>query len=260
MNLRETFIEAIRADVVASAPGGVTATFEPHEPGPYERGWFANLETALAGPPPKQPAHSHLADIGLLNELSQVVETISETDKQYNRTARLLLDIWEAVKPGDIGSAISEVGILSFAQEQWGVKTLDGILLKACAELGEAADAVIKTNEGRATLEDADMEVGDVLVVLSQYAAMRGTSLDALRTKAFRKCQERVIRMAMIEEDNLHAKFVPPVSLFDQAVNRLTRENAETEIRMNLRQVVVDDQFCKNCGDFQHPGDCTPTD
>lgn len=231
MNLRETFIEAIRADVVASAPGGVTVSFEPHEPGPYEKGWFANLETALAGPPPSPPAHSHLADLDLLNRLRVAIAQMAPHQRERTN-GQLLLDIWEAVKPGDIGEAVSELGILAFAQEQWGVKSLQQIALKGCAEMGELADELIKIDEGRSAIEKADMEAGDTLVVLSQYAAKRNTTLSALRAKAFAKCKDRVIRQAMIEED---ATFVPPVSLFDQAVNRLTRETAERVDRMGIR-------------------------
>jgi len=159
----------------------------------------------------------------LLNRLERVVNSEAPGEIPASHKTYLLRDIYEEVKPGEALSPVSELGILHFAEGQWGVKPLEGVLLKACAELGEAADAVIKHGEGRDTLEHADMEVGDVLVVLSQYAAKRGTTLDGLRAAAFQKCKDRVVRMALIEEDNAMAKFVQPVSMFDQMMSRLNR-------------------------------------
>lgn len=127
----------------------------------------------------------------LLNRLQSTVDSLSPI-QQNSLNGKLLLDIYEDVKPGPALSPVTEMGILSFAEAQWGVKSLDSVLLKACAELGEAADEVIKTGEGRSELVKADMEIGDVLVVLSQYAAKRGTTLDSLRAGAYAKCKQRV--------------------------------------------------------------------
>lgn len=81
--------------------------------------------------------------------------------------------------------------IRDFAFEQWGHKTPREIALKLCEEAGEVAGAAIKKDEGRAKLSDMDDEVGDVLIVLSQYAAQRGTTLDELRKRRFEFIQAR---------------------------------------------------------------------
>lgn len=81
--------------------------------------------------------------------------------------------------------------ILEFASTQWGERTDEKVALKACGECGEFAEAVTKIGESRATFEDADKEVGDVLIVLSQWAAKRGVTLAALRGWAFWRIKRR---------------------------------------------------------------------
>lgn len=154
---------------------------------------------------------------------------MSHWENSPNREDRLLFDIYEDVKPGVALSPVSELGILAFAQEQWGPRTFEKIALKACGECGEFAEAISKTEEGRATLEDADMEVGDVLFVLSQYAAKRGTTLDALRAKAYQKCKERVIAA---QED---FPFDPP----NEKVNYTFEDSEQIEGRLHRRKIVT---------------------
>jgi NTP pyrophosphatase (non-canonical NTP hydrolase) len=134
--------------------------------------------------------------IDLFRRLSDLIDTmpLPHWRDSPNEEDRLLFDILDECLPGEALSPISELGILAFAEEQWGLKTLQEVALKGCAEMGEVADALIKTAEGRSTYEEADMEVGDVMVVLSQYAAKRGTTLDALRAAAYQKCRERASR------------------------------------------------------------------
>ena len=109
--------------------------------------------------------------------------------------------------------------ILAFAEAQWGKRTDEQIALKACGECGEFAEAVTKMGERRTSPEDADLEVGDVLIVLSQWAAKRGTTLEELRAVAFNRIKARV-------EENYHYK---PFSEWDfgttaQAVERLDHQ------------------------------------
>jgi len=89
--------------------------------------------------------------------------------------------------------------ILQFATEQWGEKDLSGIALKLAEECGEIAGAIIKTDEGRSSYAELDKEVGDALIVLSQIAAKRGTTLEALRSQRFNHIQERVSQPSLAE-------------------------------------------------------------
>jgi len=90
----------------------------------------------------------------------------------------------------------TEQHILAFATFQWGLKDLSGVALKLAEECGEIAGAIIKTNEGRSTHEELDKEMGDALIVLSQLAANRGTTLEKLRADRFAQIQERAARKA----------------------------------------------------------------
>ena len=81
--------------------------------------------------------------------------------------------------------------IFEFSTERWGIKTLEGLGLKVAEEAGEVAGALSKIPERRATLEDLDDEVGDLLIVLSQVAAKRGTTLEALRQRRWEIIKER---------------------------------------------------------------------
>lgn len=85
-----------------------------------------------------------------------------------------------------------EQTIYRFATAQWGEPTFDRIGLKLSEEVGEVAGALCKIPEERATFDDADDEVGDVLIVLAQYAHKRGTTLDELRDTRFKFIQKRV--------------------------------------------------------------------
>lgn len=86
-----------------------------------------------------------------------------------------------------------EAEILEFATAQWGEKDLPAIGLKVGEEAGEVAGALVKIPEGRATLEDLDKEVGDLLIVLSQIAAKRGWTLEQLRAKRFEQIKARAL-------------------------------------------------------------------
>lgn len=85
----------------------------------------------------------------------------------------------------------TETQILDFATEQWGEKSMERLVNKLAEETGEIAGAIVKIPEGRATTEDLDKELGDALIVLSQFAAKRGTTLDALRSKRFEQITAR---------------------------------------------------------------------
>jgi NTP pyrophosphatase (non-canonical NTP hydrolase) len=85
----------------------------------------------------------------------------------------------------------TEEKILQFATEQWGPKDLSGLVMKLAEECGEIAGACVKIPEGRSTFEDLDKELGDALIVLSQFAAQRETTLEELRAERFAQIQER---------------------------------------------------------------------
>lgn len=81
--------------------------------------------------------------------------------------------------------------ILAFAEEQWGNKTLERLANKLAEETGEVAGAVVKIPEGRATHEDLDKELGDVLIVVAQFAVKRGTTLDRLLLSRYGQIRKR---------------------------------------------------------------------
>lgn len=85
----------------------------------------------------------------------------------------------------------TETEILEFATAKWGEKSMERLLTKLAEETGEIAGAIIKIPEGRATEQDLDDELGDALIVLSQFAARRGTTLEALRARRFETIKER---------------------------------------------------------------------
>lgn len=88
------------------------------------------------------------------------------------------------------GKSVEE-HILEFATSQWGEKTMDRLVSKLAEETGEIAGAIVKIPEGRASEEDLDKELGDALIVLSQFAAKRGHTLEQLRAKRFEQIKER---------------------------------------------------------------------
>lgn len=79
----------------------------------------------------------------------------------------------------------TEENILDFVVTRWGSRDLDKVALKFAEEAGEVAGAVVKYNEHRCLIDELDAEVGDALIVLSQIAAIRGTTLEALRANRF---------------------------------------------------------------------------
>ena len=89
-----------------------------------------------------------------------------------------------------------ETRILKFATEQWGEKTMERLVNKLAEEAGEVAGAVVKSGEGRATQQDLEDELGDVLIVLSQFAAKLDTTLEGLLVKRLRAVQYRAKRKA----------------------------------------------------------------
>ena len=88
----------------------------------------------------------------------------------------------------------TEKEILEFATAQWGEKTMERLANKLAEETGEIAGAVVKIPEGRATDDDLDKELGDALIVLSQFAAKRATTLENLRSRRFEQIKARALR------------------------------------------------------------------
>jgi NTP pyrophosphatase (non-canonical NTP hydrolase) len=88
----------------------------------------------------------------------------------------------------------TESEILDFAERNWGQKSLAGVALKLAEETGEIAGACVKIPEGRATEAELDKELGDALIVLSQLAAKRGTTLEALRAQRFEDIKIRAMK------------------------------------------------------------------
>lgn len=84
-----------------------------------------------------------------------------------------------------------ETQVTRFAEQQWGAKTLAGCGLKLAEEAGEVAGACVKIPEGRATEEDLKDEIGDVLIVLSQFATKLGVTLQELLERRFQFIQQR---------------------------------------------------------------------
>lgn len=84
-----------------------------------------------------------------------------------------------------------EQEILATAQALWGVKDNQGIALKLAEEAGEVCGAAVKIPEGRATQKDMDDEAGDCLIVLAQYAALRGTTIEILLTQRWTHILQR---------------------------------------------------------------------
>jgi len=91
-------------------------------------------------------------------------------------------------------SKTTEREILEFCNSRFGVKDMNGMAAKLAEECGETCGALVKIQEERATFDDLEAEVGDVLIVLSQIAANRGTTLEGLRAKRFLQIKERAKR------------------------------------------------------------------
>ena len=88
----------------------------------------------------------------------------------------------------------TEQQILQFAQARWGRVSLGVIAAKLAEETGEVCGAIFKMPEGRATQADFEAELGDVLIVLSQFAARCGKTLEQLREARWRKIRRRPVR------------------------------------------------------------------
>ncbi len=85
----------------------------------------------------------------------------------------------------------TERQIRDFCVSQWGEKTPAWIGLKLGEEAGEVAGAIVRLEEGRGPAENIDKEIGDVLIVLSQLASLRGTTLAQLRDARFETIKAR---------------------------------------------------------------------
>lgn len=86
----------------------------------------------------------------------------------------------------------SEQEILQLAEKLWGVRTLDQVALKLAEESGEVCGAVVKLEDGRASLVDLAEEAGDALFVLAQLAAKLGTTLQSLLASA---CVKNTVKL-----------------------------------------------------------------
>lgn len=75
--------------------------------------------------------------------------------------------------------------ILDFAVSKWGEKSMSTLGLKLGEESGEVLGAITKIDEGRATVDDLYGELGDVLIVVSQFAALLGTTIEGIRADRF---------------------------------------------------------------------------
>jgi NTP pyrophosphatase (non-canonical NTP hydrolase) len=90
--------------------------------------------------------------------------------------------------------------IRDFCVAQWGDKPMSWIGLKLGEEAGEVAGAIVRLDEKRGTLDDLDKEIGDVLIVLSQLASMRGLTLAQLRDWRFDQIQARAVQRRILEQ------------------------------------------------------------
>lgn len=86
-----------------------------------------------------------------------------------------------------------EQEILNYITVEFGQSKLERIALKFGEEAGELQAAIHKLDEDRSTLADLDDEAGDVLIVLSQIAALRQTTLEELRDRRFKMIKERAL-------------------------------------------------------------------
>lgn len=88
----------------------------------------------------------------------------------------------------------TEQEILEFCEATWGIKDYMSMAAKLAEETGEIAGACCKMPEWRATVTNLEEELGDALIVLSQFAAVRGTTLKALRANRFEEIKRRELR------------------------------------------------------------------
>ena len=85
----------------------------------------------------------------------------------------------------------TEDEILVFCTNKWGIKSYEKIANKLAEESGEVCGAVVKMEEGRCTFQDLQNEIGDVLIVLSQFASRMDLTLEEIRQKRFFEIQNR---------------------------------------------------------------------
>ena len=89
--------------------------------------------------------------------------------------------------------ATVEQEIMEWRERRWpkpGDQTMWDTL-KLAEEAGEVVAAVVKCHEGRLPIEELDIELGDLLIVMSALAARRGTTLEELRAKRWAEVRKR---------------------------------------------------------------------
>jgi NTP pyrophosphatase (non-canonical NTP hydrolase) len=68
--------------------------------------------------------------------------------------------------------------IAAEVRNRHGEKSFDQLALKLAEEAGEVVGAINKLADGRSVAADVDAEIGDVLIVLCQFAERRGCKLE----------------------------------------------------------------------------------
>lgn len=86
-----------------------------------------------------------------------------------------------------------EQQILEAVTRRWGPRTDENVGLKLAEECGEVVGAITKISEGRAGEDDLDKEMGDALIVLSQLAARRRTTLEKIRGRRWKEIKKRLL-------------------------------------------------------------------
>lgn len=96
--------------------------------------------------------------------------------------------------------SIIEGKILDFAEARWGKKTIIALVAKLAEEAGEVAGACVKIGENRAEVPDLLDELGDVLIVVAQFAAKHDTTIDALMRDRFAMIKRRAEQLDNLKE------------------------------------------------------------
>lgn len=81
--------------------------------------------------------------------------------------------------------------IPAWHEARWGDKSDDRVFLKLLEEVGEAAGAVVKRDEGRRTTLDVLDELGDVTIVLTVLLARHGVTFDEVRARRWEEVSQR---------------------------------------------------------------------
>lgn len=84
-----------------------------------------------------------------------------------------------------------EDNITYFCENKWGIKSYEKLANKLAEESGEVCGAVVKIEENRCTFQDLENEIGDVLIVLSQFASKMNLTLEEIRNKRFLEIKNR---------------------------------------------------------------------